>query len=61
MTNDTKTDSSDQQADILDTPEQKRCSDFLSQIKKEQQNIDMSLFEGVFGYETPDKMLQTLV
>ena len=36
-------------------------NDFLSQIKKEQQNIDMSLFEGVFGYENPDKMLQTLV
>ena len=32
----------------------------LSQIKEEQTIISMSLFEEVFGYDTPDKMLQTL-
>ena len=36
--------------DILDTPEQKRFNDFLSQIKEGQRNIDMSLFEEVFGF-----------
>ena len=46
--------------DILNTPEQKQFNNFLSQIKEEQRNIDMSLFEEVFGYGTPDKMLQTL-
>ena len=55
-----ETDSDDQQPDILDTPEQKRFNDFLSQIKEEQKNINMSLFEEVFGYDTSDKMLQTL-
>ena len=35
--------------DILNTPEQKRFNNFLSQIKEEQRNIDMSLFEEVFG------------
>ena len=33
---------------------------FLSQIKEEQKNIDMSLFEEVFAYKEVDKMLQTL-
>ena len=55
-----KTDSDDQQPDISDTSEQKIFNDLLSQIKKEQTNIGMGLFEGVFGYDTPDKMLQTL-
>ena len=44
----TKTDSGDQQPDILDIPEQK------------QKSIDMILFEKVFDYNTPDKMLQIL-
>ena len=46
--------------DILGIPEQKRLNDFWSQIKEEQKNIDMSLFEGVFGYNMLGKMLQTL-
>ena len=57
---DEKTDSDDQQPDILDTPEQKWLNDSLIQIKEEQKNIDMDLFEGVFGYDTPEKLLQTL-
>ena len=57
---DTKTDSGDLQLDILDTPEQRRFNDILSQIKEKQKNIGMSSFEEVFGYKTPDKMLQTL-
>ena len=32
----------------------------MSQLKEEQRNIDMSLFEEVFGYGTPDKILRTL-
>ena len=55
-----KTDSADQQPGILDTPEQKRFNYFLRQIKQEQKNIDTSLFKEVYGYDTPDKMLQTL-
>ena len=55
-----KTDSADQQPGILDSPEQKRFNDFLRQIKQEQKNIDTSLFKEVYGYDTPDKMLQTL-
>ena len=55
-----KTDSDDQQPDISDTPEKKGFNDLLSQIKEEQTIISMSLFEEVFGYDTPDKMLQTL-
>ena len=55
-----ETDSDDQQPDILDTPEQKRFNDLLSQIKEEQKNINMSLFEEVFGYDTSDKMLRNL-
>ena len=55
-----ETDSDDQQPDILDTPEQKRFNDLLSQIKEEQKNIHMSLFEEIFGYDTSDKILQTL-
>ena len=45
---------------MLGIPEQKRLNDFWSQIKEEQKNIGMSLFEGVFGYNMPGKMLQTL-
>ena len=52
-----KTDSSGQQLDVLDTPEQRRFNDFLSQITEERRNVDMSLFEEVFAYKTLDKML----
>ena len=38
-----KTDSSDQQADICDTPKQTKFNDSLKQIKEEQTNIDMRL------------------
>ena len=55
-----KNDSVDQQADILDTPEQKKCNDFSRQNKEEQKNINTSLFKEIFNYDTPDKMLQTL-
>ena len=55
-----KTYSSDKQSDILCTHEQKQFNNFLSQIKKEQKDKDMSLFEEVFGYDTPYKLLQTL-
>ena len=41
----TKTDSNDQQPDILDTPGQKIFNDFFIQIKEEPKLIDMSLFE----------------
>ena len=57
---DMKTDSGDQQLDILERPEQRRSNDFLSQIKEERNNIDMSSFEEVFGLKMPDKMLQIL-
>ena len=40
-----KDDSGDQQPDILDTPERKQFNVFLSQIKKAQKYIDLSLFE----------------
>ena len=55
-----ETDSDYQQTDILDTPEHKGFNDLLSQIKEEQKNLNMGLFEEVFGYDTSDKMLQTL-
>ena len=42
-----ETDSDDQQPDILDTPEQKRFNDLLSQIKEREKNINMSLFEEI--------------
>ena len=38
---DMKTDSADQQLDTLDTTEQGRFKEFLSQIKEEQKNTDM--------------------
>ena len=43
---------------LFETPEQKKCNDFLEQIKKEQKNIDITLFKNVFNYETPDEMLE---
>ena len=43
---------------LFETPEQKKCNDFLGQIKKEQKNIDITLFKNVFNYETPDEMLE---
>ena len=55
-----KTDSGDHQLDILERPEQRRSNDFLSQIKEERNNIDMSSFEEVFGLKMPYKMLQIL-
>ena len=42
---DVKTNIGDQQPDILDTPEQKKINDFLSQIKEKQKSIDMILFK----------------
>ena len=48
-----KTDSSAQQPDILDSPEQTKLNDFLEHIKEEQKNIDMRLFR-------PDRMTQVL-
>ena len=55
-----KNESDNQHPDILDTPKQKGFNDFLSQIKEKQKNIGINLFEEVFGYDTTDKMLQTL-
>ena len=55
-----KSDSGNQQPDILDTPKQKRFNYILGQTKEEQRNTDMSLFKDVLGYETPGKILQTL-
>ena len=40
-----KTNIGDQQPDILDTSEQKKINDFLSQIKEKQKSIDMNLFK----------------
>ena len=57
---DMKTDSGGRQLDVLDTAEQRRFNDFLSQITEERRNVDMSLFEEVFAYKTLDKMLQSL-
>ena len=57
---DMKTDNSDSQLDILDTTEQRRFNDFLSQIKEEQKNIDMKSFEKYFSYRKPDEMVQDL-
>ena len=42
---DVKTNIGDQQPDILDTPEQKKINDFLSQIKEKQKSIGMNLFK----------------
>ena len=42
---DMTTDSGDQELDILDTPDQRRFNDFLSQIKGEQKYIDMSFLK----------------
>ena len=50
-----KTDSSDQQPNVLDKPEQVRFNDLLNQLKRVQKNIDMSLFEEVFGHKNLTK------
>ena len=55
-----KTNSGDQKPDVLHTPVQKRFNDFLSQIKEERTNMDMNLFKEVFGFDTPDQMLQNV-
>ena len=57
---DMKTDSSNQQPDVLDTPEQIKVNDFLEQIKEEQKYIGMRLFSNYFPYTRPDKMVQNL-
>ena len=49
-----------QKDNLSEIPEQKEFSDFLEQIKEEQNNIDMNLFQNVFNNETPDKMLKYL-
>ena len=54
-----KTDSSDQQTDILDMTELTKFEDFLEQIK-EKKNIDMRLSSNYFPYEWPDEIIQTL-
>ena len=33
---------------------------FYVRLKKTKKNIDMNLFKEIFGYDMPDKMLQTL-
>ena len=55
-----KTNSGDKKPDVLHTPGQKRFNDFLSQIKEERTNMDMNLFKEVFGFDTPDQMLQNV-
>ena len=57
---DMKTDSGNQQPDVLDTPEEIKFNDLLKHIKEEQKNIGMRLSEETFAYKTLDKMLQTL-
>ena len=57
---DVKTDSSDQELDISDTPKQKEFNYFLEQIKGEQRNIDMKLFSKYFPYKRPDRMVELL-
>ena len=57
---DMKTDNADSQIDILDTTEQRRFNDFLSQIKEEQKNINMKSFKEYFSYGKPDIMVQDL-
>ena len=55
-----KADSSDQQPDIPGTSRQTKFIDFLDQIKEEQKDIDMKLFNRYFTYKTPDEMVQAL-
>ena len=55
-----KSDSTDQQLDILDTTEPRRFNDFLSQIKEEQKNTDRKSFEKYFSDRKPDEMAQDL-
>ena len=42
------------------TSKQKEFNNVLQQIKEEQKNIDMNLFENIFDYETPDEILEYL-
>ena len=53
-----KTDSGDQQPDTWGVLKQEKFRNSLKQIKEEQRDIDMDLFEKNFGYETSDKMAQ---
>ena len=55
-----KTDSGDQQPDILNTPKQNRFVNFLEQIREEQKYTDTQLFNKYFSYGRPDEMLQDL-
>ena len=55
-----KTESGDQELDISDTPKQKEFNYFLGQIKGEQRNIDMKLFNKYFPYKRPDRMVELL-
>ena len=55
-----KSDSTDQQLDILDTTEPRRFNDFLSQIKEEQKNTDRKSFEKYFSDRKSDEMAQDL-
>ena len=55
-----KTDSGDQQPDISETPIQTKFNDFLEQIKEEQRNTDMKLFNKHFPYKKPDTMVEVL-
>ena len=52
-----KTESGDQEPDILETTKQKKFNYFQS---KEQKNIDMRLLTKYFPYKRPDRILQTL-
>ena len=57
---DMKTESGDQELDISDTPKQREFIYFLGQIKGEQRNIDMKLFNKYFPYKRPDRMVELL-
>ena len=52
-----KTESGDQEPDILETTKQKKFNCFQS---KEQKNIDMRLLTKYFPYKRPDRILQIL-
>ena len=51
-----KTDSGDQQPDMLDTPAQVKRNDFLEQIKEEQMNIELKFFSKYFPYKRSDRL-----
>ena len=57
---DMKADSSEQQPDIPGTSRQAKFIDFLDQIKEEEKNIEMKIFNRYFTYKTPDEMVQGL-